>query len=125
MPPGKKILIVDDDADLLEIISTKVAQAGYTVLKAANGVEGLRVAITEHPELIILDIMMPEKTGLQMLQELRARDEWGKDVQVFMLTSMNRSKEMSEAMNYNVAKYINKANIEYDQMLSDIKLYTQ
>ena len=121
---AKKILVVEDDSDLQVIAYEKLKQAGFTVLKASNGREGLEVALSEHPRLILLDVMMPEMTGLEMLKLLRD-DEWGKHVHVFMLTSMNRSKEMSEGMHYNVAKYIIKSDVNYDNLVSDIKLYLQ
>lgn len=124
MNPVKKILIVDDDPDLLEITGERVVQGGYAVLKAKNGKEGLEVALAQHPDLILLDVMMPEMTGLEMLKVLR-QDEWGKNAHVFMLTSMNRSQEMSEGMHYNVAKYIIKSDMKYDELLADIKQYLQ
>lgn len=124
MDPAKKILVVEDDTDLLEIMVARIAQAGYATSKAKNGKEGLEAALTQHPDLILLDIMMPEMTGMEMLKTLR-QDEWGKKAHVFMLTSMNRSEEMSEGMRYNVAKYIVKSDIKYDDLLSDIKLYLQ
>lgn len=122
MNPAKKILVVEDDPDLLEIMTYKITQAGFTVIQAHNGKEGLEVALSEHPNLLLLDVMMPEMTGLEMLKALR-QDEWGKDVHVFMLTSMNRSKEMSEAINYNVAKYFIKSDMNYENLISEINLY--
>jgi two-component system alkaline phosphatase synthesis response regulator PhoP len=124
MNPAKKILVVDDDPDLLEIASYKLTGAGYIVLKAKNGKEGLEAALSQHPDLILLDVMMPQVTGLEMLKSLR-EDPWGKQAQVFMLTSMDRSKEMSEGMHYNVAKYIIKANMKYEDLLADIKTFLQ
>lgn len=124
MAPTKKVLIVEDDPDLLEIASLKITDGGFTVLTAKNGKEGLETALSQHPDLIVLDIMMPEMNGLEMLKVLR-EDEWGKQVHVFMLTSMNRSKEMSEGMRYNVAKYIVKADMKYEDLLSSIKVYLQ
>lgn len=122
--PAKKILVVEDDPDLLEIMSFRIKQAGYQVVQATDGKQGYEVALREHPDLILLDIMMPEVTGLQMLKALR-QDEWGAKVHVFLLTSVNRSKEMSEGMNYNVDKYIVKADLKYDQLLASIKQYLQ
>jgi DNA-binding response OmpR family regulator len=124
MNPPKKILVVDDDSDLLQITSTKVAQGGYAVSKAKDGKEGLAAALSQHPDLILLDYMMPQMTGMEMLKVLR-EDAWGRDVHVFMLTSMDRSENMSEGMHYNVAKYIIKADLDYEKLLEDIKQYLQ
>lgn len=122
--PIKKILIVEDDSDLMEIMSFRIKQAGYQIVQASDGRQGYQTALREHPDLILLDIMMPEVTGLEMLKALR-QDGWGSKVHVFMLTSINRSKEMTESMNYNVDKYIIKADIKYDELLASIKQYLQ
>jgi DNA-binding response OmpR family regulator len=124
MNPPKKILVVEDDPDLMAIASDKLVQGGFAVLKAKDGKEGLSLALSAHPDLILLDYMMPQMTGMEMLKELR-KDEWGKGAQVFMFTSMSGSKEMSEGMHYNVAKYLIKSNINYDELLADIKTYLQ
>jgi len=124
MNPVKTVLVVDDDPDLTEIMCNRVAQAGYSILKAKNGKEGLEVALAKHPDLILLDVMMPEVSGLDMLKSLR-NDPWGKQAHIFMLTSVNRSKEMTESMNYNVDKYIIKADIDYQKLVADIKQYLQ
>jgi DNA-binding response OmpR family regulator len=120
----KTILVVEDDPDLMIITSTKLSEAGFNVLKAHNGEEGLKVAIEKHPDLILLDYMMPEMTGIEMLKLLRTND-WGKDAHVFMLTSMNRSQDMSEGLKYNVAKYIIKSDMKYEDLISDINSYIQ
>lgn len=122
MGPAKKILVVDDDSDLLNITSTRLKQAGFDVITANNGKEGLDIALAQHPSLILLDVMMPEMTGMEMLKSLR-NDDWGKTAHVFMLTSMSDSKDMSQGLHYNVDKYILKSNIKYDQLIDDIKLF--
>jgi CheY-like chemotaxis protein len=120
----KTVLVVEDDPDLQTIAVEKLKQGGLNVMRANNGVEGLDAALKNHPDLILLDVMMPQMNGLEMLAELR-KDEWGKKVHVFMLTSMNRSKEMSEGMRYNVAKYIIKSDVKYDNLVADINQYLQ
>jgi DNA-binding response OmpR family regulator len=122
MSPAKKILIVDDDIDLRTILHDSLTHEGFTVLTAKDGREGLEVALSQRPDLILLDIMMPEVSGLEMLKALRA-DEWGKQVHVFMLTTMTGSKEKSQSMQDNVSKYINKSDMKLDSLLWDIKSY--
>jgi two-component system alkaline phosphatase synthesis response regulator PhoP len=122
MNPPKKILVVEDDPDLMAIACDKLVQGGFAVTKAKDGKEGLAAALAQHPELILLDYTMPQMNGMEMLKALR-QDEWGKDAQVFMFTSMEGSKEMSEGMHYNVAKYLIKSNINYDELLAEIKQY--
>jgi DNA-binding response OmpR family regulator len=84
----KKILIVDDDADLTEALAFFLEQHGYGVLRAHDGRAGLQVARLELPDLIIMDIMMNERTeGLFTIQELRRTPEL-KNVPVFVLSAL-------------------------------------
>ena len=71
----KKILIIDDDPDNLSIISLIVEDNGYTSISAKNGKEGLELAKREKPDLITLDLIMPEKSGIMMFQELKKDPE--------------------------------------------------
>jgi two-component system alkaline phosphatase synthesis response regulator PhoP len=91
--PKETILIVDDEVDLLELIEYNLKKAGYNVLKAENGPEGLRLARKHHPDLILLDIMMPRMTGFEVVTQLR-EDTDLKHVPVLFLTA--RSDEETE-----------------------------
>lgn len=97
--PKETILIVDDEVDLLELIEYNLKKAGYNVLKAENGPEGLRLARKHHPDLIILDIMMPRMTGFEVVAELREDTEL-KHVPVLFLTA--RSDEETEVKGLDV-----------------------
>ena len=122
MNQNKKILVVDDDVDLRTILQTRLTREGFAVTTAKNGKEGLDAALSQHPDLILLDVMMPEVTGLEMLKQLRA-DEWGKQVHVFMLTMLTGSEEKSQGMRENVSKYINKTDMNLDSLIWGIKSY--
>ena len=68
---SKKILIVDDEMDMITYISEILEDHGYTSTRAKDGVEGLELLRTENPDLVLLDLMMPKKSGITMFQELR------------------------------------------------------
>ncbi len=88
MPLNKKILIVDDDADFVEALSSFLEANDYQVLQAGDGSEGLRVAKAEHPDLILMDVMMRERTeGFFTVQEMR-RTPGLEDTPVFILSSI-------------------------------------
>ena len=70
-----KVLVVDDDKFLVELISANLEAAGFEVLKAYDGEEALRKALSERPDLVVLDVIMPGKDGWEVLEELRARPE--------------------------------------------------
>lgn len=75
IPVGKKILVVEDDQSALRLAEYALAQEGYQVITASDGLEGLKKARSEHPDLIILDIMLPGLDGYEICQELRHEPE--------------------------------------------------
>ncbi len=96
---GQKILIVDDEPDILELIEYNLKKEGYQVYTAANGQEGITVAKKVHPDLIILDIMMPKMDGIEACRLMRAIPEFKNTFMVFLTA---RSEEYSEIAGFNV-----------------------
>lgn len=84
---AKKILIVDDDESTRKFLSVALEENGYEPITAENGRVGLEKIQTENPELVILDVMMPKKTGFVLIKQLR-RDEKYKNLPVIMLTGV-------------------------------------
>jgi len=84
---AKRILIVDDDPDLVEAVSMLLESEGMVPLAAYGGIEGLEKARTESPDLIILDVMMPDKDGFAVAKEI-ARDERLKRIPLVMLSAV-------------------------------------
>ena len=83
----KKVLIVDDDVDVRKFVSKLVERAGYAVVEAKNGVEGMGTVREDKPDLIILDILMPKQSGIRMYRELKT-DEPLKDIPVIVLSAI-------------------------------------
>ncbi|NUQ25327.1 MAG: response regulator transcription factor [Saprospiraceae bacterium] len=79
-----KILVVDDEPDILEILRYNLQKEGYEVFSASDGEEGLKVAEREHPDLIILDIMMPKMDGVELCRQLRSRPSFSKTLIAFL-----------------------------------------
>lgn len=96
---GQKILIVDDEPDILELIEYNLKKEGYQVFIATNGQEGITVAKKVHPDLIILDIMMPKMDGIEACRLMRAIPEFKNTFMVFLTA---RSEEYSEIAGFNV-----------------------
>jgi len=82
----KTVLIVEDDGMLRKVLSRRIEEEGYEVLRAEDGRQGLKTALKKHPDLILLDLMMPVMDGVEMLGELR-QDKWGSEVYVYILTN--------------------------------------
>jgi two-component system alkaline phosphatase synthesis response regulator PhoP len=95
----QKILIVDDEPDILELIEYNLKKEGYQVYLANNGQEGINVAKKVHPDLIILDIMMPKMDGIEACRLMRAIPEFKNTFMVFLTA---RSEEYSEIAGFNV-----------------------
>ena len=85
---ARKILIADDEPDILEIVSFNLQAEGYEVFTAKNGDEAIEEAKKNHPDLIILDVMMPRKNGFEVCNILRLRPEF-KDTLIIFLTALN------------------------------------
>lgn len=84
----KKILLIEDDHSLRQALKDAFENAGFFVLEAGDGAEGLTQAFTEHPDAIVLDVVLPTMIGTDVLRRIR-NDRWGKDVPVLILTNMD------------------------------------
>lgn len=93
----KRILIVEDELPLLNVLRDKFVREGFSVLEATDGKQGLESALAEHPDLILLDIILPVMDGVTMLKKLHA-DDWGKDARVIMLTNLSDNKSVADAL---------------------------
>jgi len=102
-----KILVVDDEIHILKIIDYKLRTAGYTVIVATDGLEGLEKARVERPDLILLDVMMPRMDGFQALEALK-RDPTTKAIPVFMLTVKGKEMDRLRGLQMGIAAYITK-----------------
>ena len=101
------ILVVDDEAVFLSTIQGHLKRNKFTVLTASNGREGLKVATSEKPDLILLDNNMPVMNGLEMLARLRENPEL-KDIPVIMLTVLCEPNDIAAANSFGIADYITK-----------------
>lgn len=107
MPLHNKILIADDDAEMLETLSSMLEAEGYEVIKAENGQEAVELARKELPALVMLDIHMPVMDGLTACKEIKA-DKVTKGAQVVMLTVEGSINEIQQAITYGAKTYITK-----------------
>lgn len=104
---AKQILIADDEPDILEIVSYNLEKEGYTVHTASNGNEALEKARKLNPDLIILDIMMPGKTGVEVCQILRSQPAFQETLIIF-LTAMSDEASQIKGLETGADDYVNK-----------------
>lgn len=89
--PNKKVLVVDDDEGVREFVGEIMRNEGWQVVTARNGIEALDLAEEEEPNLIVLDVCMPEMDGFETFRRLRS-DHFTKDIPVIMLTAVNEAE---------------------------------
>lgn len=106
---SKLILIVEDEAPLSDILRDHFELEGFHIIVAKDGEEGLGLALSKKPDMILLDIMLPKLSGLDMLKRLRTYDA-GKSIPVIVLTNLNDAKEVNEALASGVSDFLVKAD---------------
>lgn len=116
----KTVLVVEDEQALRRALCDKIELSGIRALEAENGNEGLTIALTKHPNLILLDLLMPEVSGMQMLEKLRA-DTWGKDVPVLILTNVSEQEKIADAVMENAYEYLIKSDWKLEDIVTKVK----
>jgi len=107
MNTEQKILLVDDEQDILEFLSYNLKKEGYDVSTATNGKEAVELAKKENPDLIILDVMMPDMDGMETCQKIREIPKL-KDVMIAFLTARNEDYSQIAGFDVGADDYINK-----------------
>ncbi len=115
------ILVADDDPDILSIVSMSLETQGYTVHKATNGREAVDLARQHHPDLILMDMMMPVVSGYEAVGELKA-DATTKDIVIVGLSAKAMATDMERATDVGIDGYITKP-FRIAQVLSVVESY--
>jgi len=116
----KKILVVEDDKVLLNLIRDALTAEGFEVLGASNGQEGLNLALKSHPDLILADIIMPIMNGIEMTAKLR-EDKWGKNVDIIVLTNLNNEKSVADFLEKGAYDYLVKSDWSIEAIVKKVK----
>ena len=101
------ILIADDDPEILTMLGIRLSKKGYQVLEAVDGNQTLNLAHKHHPDLVLLDVMMPGKNGWEVAKELRADDEFS-NVGIVMLTAIGEKVNEMTSPLYGADEYVDK-----------------
>jgi two-component system response regulator VicR len=118
----KKILIVEDEKMFRELFIEKLQEEGFSAFEAEDGEKGLKLALKEKPDLILLDILMPVMDGLTMMKKLR-EDSWGKNVDVILLTNLSATEEstIKAMVDYEPLYYLVKSAWSFKDIMEKIK----
>lgn len=111
----QKIVIVEDDAALAEIYKTRLELLGYTCFIGYNGITGLYFIQKELPDLVLLDIMVPDISGDQILRTIRSSN-WGRNIKVLIISNLNESDAPAGLRDMGIEGYVVKANMSNDQL---------
>lgn len=115
-----RILIVDDDQDIARILRFRLEKKGFDCLLAANGLEALEVLDTHHPDLILLDVMMPKMDGFTACREIRKRNAWSR-IPVIMLTAKGDTSDKVSGISEGADDYVVKP-FEFEELLARIQM---
>ncbi len=117
----KTVLLVEDEDSLRRILKNELERNGIAVLEAENGEVGLPIALEQHPDLVLLDVIMPKMHGMAMLQKLQS-DEWGKTVPVIILTNFAEDPRVVEAVREGKCSLLSKSDVKLTEIVEAIKL---
>ncbi len=115
-----KIMLVEDDKSLREIYGIRLVAEGYEIVSAGDGEEALAMAVKEHPDLILSDVMMPKISGFDMLDILRATPET-KDVKVIMMTALSSEDQRSRGELLGANRYLVKSQVGIEDVVRTIR----
>lgn len=113
--PAKKIIIVEDNTALAEIYKTRLELLGYTCFLAYNGITALYFIQQEIPDLVLLDLMVPDIAGDQILARMRG-STWGKDIPVFIISNLNEDDAPKGLRDLGISGYAVKMNLKDDDI---------
>lgn len=118
--PSYKIAIIEDDPVISQMYRFKLEADGYEVATAIDGKNGLELAQSMLPDLILLDLMIPLLSGDKMLQQMRAQ-AWGKNIKVIVLTNISRADAPPILNGLNINRYVVKAQVTPSQIVETVK----
>jgi CheY-like chemotaxis protein len=115
--PGLKVLIIEDEKDFITIVSSRLKSWGHVVVEAMDGRSGIEACEKERPDVIVLDYMLPDKDGVDVLRDIRKFD---KDVPVIMLTAYPTERTMANTEQLGINAFIPKLS-EYSGSLESLR----
>lgn len=118
----KTILIIEDEDDLADALEIKLSNKGYSVETRSDGESGLAAALTLHPDVILLDLVLPIINGLEVLDRLR-NDVWGEKANILIISNRDDEKSISRAERNKCNAFIVKANYSLEELVGEIEKY--
>ncbi|HLF85338.1 MAG TPA: response regulator [Blastocatellia bacterium] len=123
LPSQKCVLVVDDDPDALDLAVAMIEDSGYEIQTAASGREALDAIARQRPDAIILDLMLPEMDGFEVVHRISLNPDW-RNIPVILLTARDLSHEERRALDIGTARIIQKGSFSRDELLAEIRMVT-
>lgn len=121
-PKTRKILVVEDDALFADIYAARFSEEGFEVLTANNGEDAFQKLKDEHPDLVLLDLVLPRKTGFEFLEAVRAEaDPAVRDVPVIVVSNLNQESYVRRMETLGVKAYFLKADVVFSAVLEKVR----
>ena len=117
-----KVLLVEDDAVLAKVLYEELREAGFEVFQAYDGEAGLQLAGEKNPDLILLDVLLPKKSGFEVLSALKSSPET-KDLSVIMLTMLGNDDDVKKGLQLGAIDYIVKSQHALPEIVEKVKDY--
>lgn len=114
------ILIIEDEQAALNVLTETFVAAKFNVLQATDGETGLAIALKEHPDMILLDLIIPKMDGIEVLKKLRA-DRWGKTASVIILSNLSSVEKIGEPIPSQLCDFVIKTNIKLKDLVKKVK----
>jgi CheY-like chemotaxis protein len=119
----KTILLVENEQSIRELFAMALIKAGFNIVMAENGHQGVAQAMKHHPDLILLDIDMPIMNGHEAAEKIR-QDEWGRHARIVFLTNHSDPQSVAHAVMLKPEDYIVKANVPISEIVNQVRIAT-
>ena len=116
----KKVLVIEDELNLCKSIEEILSAEGYTVVTASDGEEGLRLAVSETPDLVLLDLILPKKDGFSVLKELRENEATSK-IPVIVLSNLGEMEDVGRVLELGANRYLVKTDYKLAEVVEKVK----
>lgn len=117
----KTVLVIEDQSDIAATLQNKLSAGGFNVNIAYDGEEGLRMALENHPDALLLDLILPKLDGMSILENIR-KDEWGKNLPVIILSNLGTGDELTRAKELGVSEFLIKTEVRLEDVVSKLNL---
>ena len=118
----KKVLVAEDDVFLSQLLSTRLGKAGINVLRAFDGEEALAIIKKEKPDLILLDIILPKKSGFEVAEEV-ASNPMLRGIPIIITSNLGQDSDIERGRALGVVEYLVKANVNVDDLVTKVQKY--